>query len=171
MVIYGTLEVVLKASTEPSQGVKSHRMAKKEDVSNVADFFEINTLHHWCTTPCVIKTQWYDYIWDSGGSVETPYAKITGCEKSQNGYKEGVPLLATSFEIDILSITLHYWCTSPCIIKTQRYDCVVLCWTLPRNPPGCVKNENCQVLRFFSLVWCSPSSSYINNLFPLISFR
>ena len=90
MVIYGTLEVVLKASTEPSQGVKSHRMAKKEDVSTVADIFEKNTLHHWCTNPCVIKTQRYGYIRDSGGSVESPHRTIIGCEKSQNGYKEGV---------------------------------------------------------------------------------
>ena len=107
--------------------MKSRRMAKKRVFPLLPTSFEINALHHWCTHPCVIKTQWYGYIRDSGGSVETPYGKITGCEKSQNGYKEGVPLLATSFEINILSITLHYWCTSPCIIKTQRYDCVVLC--------------------------------------------
>ena len=59
--------------------------------------FEINTLHHWCTSPCVIKTQWYGYIRDSGGSVETPYGKITGCEKSQNGYKEGVSTVGDFF--------------------------------------------------------------------------
>ena len=59
--------------------------------------FEINTLHHWRTSPCVIKTQWYGYIWDSGGSVETPYGKITGCEKSQNGYKEGVSTVGDFF--------------------------------------------------------------------------
>ena len=46
MAIYRTLEVVLKPPMKRSQGVKSPRMAKKEDVSNVADFFEINTLHH-----------------------------------------------------------------------------------------------------------------------------
>ena len=43
--------------------------------------FEMNTLHHWRTSPCVIKTQWYGYIWDSGGSVETPYGTSVGCEK------------------------------------------------------------------------------------------
>ena len=59
--------------------------------------FEKNTLHHWRTSPCVIKTQWYGYIWDSGGSVETPYGKITGCEKSQNGYKEGVSTVGDFF--------------------------------------------------------------------------
>ena len=107
--------------------MKNLIMVKKEDVSTVADIFEMNTLRHWCTNPCVIKTQRYGYIRDSGGSVESPHRTIIGCEKSQNGYKEGVPLLATSFEINILSITLHHWCTSPCIIKTQRYDCVVLC--------------------------------------------
>ena len=63
-------------------------MAKKEGVSNVADFFEINTLHHWRTSPCVIKTQWYGYIWDSGGSVETPYGTSVGCEKSKINISE-----------------------------------------------------------------------------------
>ena len=41
-------------------------MFKKEDISTVADIFEINTLQHWCTTSCVIKTQRYGYIRDSG---------------------------------------------------------------------------------------------------------
>ena len=141
MVIYGTLEVCWKPPQNHHRVWKVTEWLKKRVFPMLPTSFEINTLHHWCTTLCVIKTKWYGYIRDSGGSVETPYAKITGCEKSQNGYKEGVPLLATSFEIDILSITLHYWCTSPCIIKTQRYDCVVLCWTLPRNPPGCVKSK------------------------------
>ena len=70
--------------------MKNLIMVKKEDVSTVADIFEINTLHYWCRNPCVIKTQRYGYIRDSGGSVESPHRTIIGCEKSQNGYKEGV---------------------------------------------------------------------------------
>ena len=81
MAIYGTLEVVLKPPTEPPQGVKNFIM----DVSTVADIFEINTLQHWCTTPCVIKTQRYGYIRDFGGSVESLHRTVTGCEKPQNG--------------------------------------------------------------------------------------
>ena len=65
-------------------------MAIKRVFLLLATSFEINILHHWCTIPCVIETQRYGYIRDSGGSVETPYGKITGCEKSQNDYKEGV---------------------------------------------------------------------------------
>ena len=77
--------------------MKNLIMVKIEDVSTVADIFEMNTLHHWYTNPCVIKTQRYGYIRDSGGSVETPYGKITGCEKSQNGYKEGVSTVGDFF--------------------------------------------------------------------------
>ena len=63
----------------------------------MATSFEINTLHHWRTSPCVIKTQWYGYIQDSGGSVESPHRTIIGCEKSQNGYKEGVSTVGDFF--------------------------------------------------------------------------
>ena len=70
--------------------MKNLIMVKKEDISTVADIFEINTLQHWCTTSCVIKTQRYGYIRDSGGSVKSHHRTIIGCEKSQNGYKEGV---------------------------------------------------------------------------------
>ena len=59
--------------------------------------FEINTLQHWCTTPCVIKTQRYGYIWDSEGSAESPHRTIIGCEKSQNGCKEGVSTIGDFF--------------------------------------------------------------------------
>ena len=95
-------------------------MAIKRVFLLLATSFEINILHHWCTIPCVIKTQRYGYIRDSGGSVETPYGKITGCEKSQNGYKEGVPLLATSFEINILSITV----LPPRVCKKAKFSVV-----------------------------------------------
>ena len=77
--------------------MKNHIMVKKEDVSTVADIFEMNTLRHWCTNPCVIKTQRYGYIWDSGGSLESPHRTIIGCEKSQNGYKEGVSTVGDFF--------------------------------------------------------------------------
>ena len=77
--------------------MKNLIMVKKEDISTVADIFEMNTLHHWCTNPCVIKTQRYGYIRDSGGSVESPHRTIIGCEKSQNGYKEGVSTVGDFF--------------------------------------------------------------------------
>ena len=93
--------------------MKNLIMVKKEDVSTVADIFEMNTLHHWCTNPCVIKTQRYSYIKDSGCSVESPNRTIIGCEKSQNGYKEGVSTVADIFEIN----TLHHWCTCPWLSK------------------------------------------------------
>ena len=35
--------------------------------------------------PCVIETQRYGYIRDSGGRVETPHGATIGCEKSYNG--------------------------------------------------------------------------------------
>ena len=72
-------------------------MAIKRVFPLLATSFEIDILHHWCTNLCVIKTQGYGSIRDSGGSVETPYGKITGCEKSQNGYKEGVSTVGDFF--------------------------------------------------------------------------
>ena len=59
--------------------------------------------------------------------LKPPTERSQGVKSPRMAIKRVFPLLATSFEINILSITLQYWCTSPCIIKTQRYDCVVLC--------------------------------------------
>ena len=92
MVIYGTLEVVLKPPTERSQGVKSLRMA----------------------------------------------------------IKRVFPLLATSFEINILSITLQYWCKVRVLSKLRGmtvFCCVVL--NSPVEPPWCVKWQNFQLFTIF----------------------
>ena len=62
-------------------------MARKEDVFNGADFFEINTLNHWCRSPCVIKTQRYGYIWDYGSCAEPSHRTNVGCEKMEKGLK------------------------------------------------------------------------------------
>ena len=64
-------------------------MARKEDVFTVADFFEINTLCHWCKSPCVIKTQRYGYIWDYGSCAEPSHRTTVGCEKMEKGVKTG----------------------------------------------------------------------------------
>ena len=62
-------------------------MARKEDVFNGADFFEINTLNHGCRSPCVIKTQRYGYIWDYGSCAEPSHRTSVGCEKMEKGLK------------------------------------------------------------------------------------
>ena len=63
MAICWGLESVLKPPADLHLGVKKPTMARKEDVFAVADFFEINTLHHWCKTPSVTETQRYGYMW------------------------------------------------------------------------------------------------------------
>ena len=62
-------------------------MARKEDVFNGADFFEINTLNHWCRSPCVIKSQRYGYIWDYRSCAEPSHRTNVGCEKMEKGLK------------------------------------------------------------------------------------
>ena len=88
---------------------------------------------HWCTNLCVIKTQKYGYIRDSGGSVESPHRTIIGCEKSQNGYKEGVSTVGDFFWDKYTSPLVH---KSVCYKNSGVWLYTGLwrfCWILPRN--------------------------------------
>ena len=60
-------------------------MAIKRVFPLLATSFEIDILHHWCTNLCVIKTQGYGSIRDSGGFVESYHGTSVGCEKSGKG--------------------------------------------------------------------------------------
>ena len=81
MVVYGTLQVVLKPPRNYATGVNNPIMARKEDIFTVVDFFEINALNHWCNTPCVTKTQRYGYIWEYASCAEPSHRTTIGCEK------------------------------------------------------------------------------------------
>ena len=66
---------------------KNPTMARKEDVFNGGDFLEINTLNHWCRSPCVIKSQRYGYIWDYRSCAEPSHRTNVGCEKMEKRFE------------------------------------------------------------------------------------
>ena len=59
---------------------KTYRRVGRDDFRF---FWNFITAFH--ILPCVIETQRYGYIRDSGGRVETPHGATIGCEKSYNG--------------------------------------------------------------------------------------
>ena len=53
--------------------------------------------------------------------LKHPTERSQGVKSPRMAIKRVFPLLATSFEINIL----HHWCTNLCVIKTQGYGSIL----------------------------------------------
>ena len=71
----------------------------------MATSFEINILQQWCTNLCVIKTQGYGSIRDSGGFVESYHGTSVGCEKSGKGSQNSFLSLRLSSNLSLFLST------------------------------------------------------------------
>ena len=65
---------------KPAQGPRGGQPVGRDDFHFFWNFITAIQI-----LPCVIETQRYGYIRDSGGRVETPHGATIGCEKSYNG--------------------------------------------------------------------------------------